>query len=52
MPAVSLGELPTALQLAEASGSELKWRQLGELALSNGRLKVRMVLRAPRSDLP
>ena len=38
--AVSLGELGTALQLAEQSGSELKWRQLGELALSSGKLQV------------
>ena len=39
--AVSLGELGIALQLAEQSGSELKWRQLGELALSAGKLQVR-----------
>ena len=38
--AVSLGELGTALSLAEQSGSELKWRQLGELALSAGKLQV------------
>ncbi|EIE20843.1 coatomer protein complex, beta prime [Coccomyxa subellipsoidea C-169] len=38
--AVTLGELGTALQLAEQSGSELKWRQLGELALSSGKLQV------------
>lgn len=38
--AVSLGELGIALDLAEESGSELKWRQLGELALSAGKLKV------------
>ncbi len=38
--AVSLGELDIALQLAEQSGSELKWRQLGELALSAGKLQV------------
>jgi coatomer subunit beta' len=38
--AVSLGELGTALGLAEQSGSELKWRQLGELALSAGKLQV------------
>ena len=39
--AVSLGELGVALQLAEQSGSELKWRQLGELALSSGKLQAR-----------
>lgn len=38
---MSLGELDTALELAEASGSELKWRQLGELALSTGKLQAR-----------
>ena len=38
--AVSLGELGIALELAEVSGSELKWRQLGELALSAGKLQV------------
>ena len=38
--AVSLGKLGTALELAEQSGSELKWRQLGELALSAGKLQV------------
>jgi len=38
--AVSLGELGIALELAEQSGSELKWRQLGELALSAGKLQV------------
>ena len=38
--AVSLGELGVALQLAEQSGSELKWRQLGELALSSGKLQA------------
>ena len=42
--AVSLGELGTALELAEASGSELKWRQLGELALSTGKLQVGLSL--------
>ena len=42
--AVSLGELGIALQLAEQSGSELKWRQLGELALSAGKLQVRICL--------
>ena len=38
--AVSLGKLGIALELAEQSGSELKWRQLGELALSAGKLQV------------
>ena len=46
--AVSLGELGIALELAEVSGSELKWRQLGELALSAGKLQVRR-LAAPDS---
>ncbi len=39
--AVSLGELDVALELAEQSGSDLKWRQLGELALTSGKLQVR-----------
>lgn len=39
--AVQLGQLDTALQIAEASDSEAKWRQLGELALSSGKLEVR-----------
>ena len=50
--AVSLGELPTALELAEASGSELKWRQLGELALSTGKLQARPGLSFPRERMP
>jgi hypothetical protein len=45
--AVSLGELGIALELAEESGSELKWRQLGELALSAGKLKVCPCVSAP-----
>lgn len=39
--AVSLGELGVALELAEQSGSDLKWRQLGELALTSGKLQAR-----------
>ena len=38
--AVQLGRLDTALQLAETSDSEGKWRQLGELALSSGKLQA------------
>ena len=45
--AVSLGELGIALELAEQSGSELKWRQLGELALSAGKLQVQTPLPYP-----
>ena len=39
--AVQLGLLDTALDIAQASESEAKWRQLGELALSSGKLDVR-----------
>lgn len=39
--AVQLSRLETALDIAEASDSEAKWRQLGELALSSGKLEVR-----------
>lgn len=39
--AVQLGKLDAALQIAEASDSESKWRQLGELALASGKLEVR-----------
>ncbi|KAL4457362.1 hypothetical protein ABPG75_012227 [Micractinium tetrahymenae] len=38
--AVSLGLLDLALELAGQSDNESKWRQLGELALSNGQLEV------------
>ena len=39
--AVGLGELDTALALATEAGTEAKWRQLGELALSAGKLQAR-----------
>ena len=40
---VQLGELEVALDIATASaaGTEAKWKQLGELAMSSGRLDVR-----------
>lgn len=38
--AVQLGRLELALELADGSENEGKWRQLGELALSRGRLEV------------
>ncbi len=38
--AVQLGELDLALSIASESGTEHKWRQLGELALSAGKLEV------------
>ncbi|KAK9848483.1 hypothetical protein WJX84_008248 [Apatococcus fuscideae] len=38
--AVQLGELDLALSIAGESGTEHKWRQLGELALSAGKLEV------------
>ena len=41
-----LGKLDTALEIAQASGSEAKWRQLGELALAAGKLQVRPLSRA------
>lgn len=41
--AVQLGMLDTALEIAQASESEAKWRQLGELALSSGKLDVSLI---------
>ena len=38
--AVQLSLLDTALEIAQSSESEVKWRQLGELALSSGKLEV------------
>lgn len=42
--AVSLSRLDLALEIAEGSESEAKWRQLGELALSSGKLDVSSIL--------
>lgn len=39
--AVQLGDLDIALSIAQTSESEAKWRQLGELAMSAGKLDVR-----------
>lgn len=39
--AVQLGDLDVALSIVETSESEGKWRQLGELAMSAGKLDVR-----------
>jgi hypothetical protein len=50
--AVGLGELGTALDLAGQAGTEAKWRQLGELALSSGKLQARAALRAMPPHLP
>ena len=38
--AVNLGRLEMAIALAGAADSEIKWRQLGELALQSGKLGV------------
>uniref|UniRef100_A0A061QYC6 Coatomer subunit beta' n=1 Tax=Tetraselmis sp. GSL018 TaxID=582737 RepID=A0A061QYC6_9CHLO len=38
--AVQLGDLDIAKDIAEQADSESKWRQLGELALSEGRLEL------------
>lgn len=38
--AVQLGELEVAKDIAEKSQSESKWKQLGELAMSSGKLDV------------
>lgn len=38
--AVQLGELNMALEIASVANSESKWKQLGELAMSSGRLDV------------
>lgn len=40
--AVQLGKLDTALEIAEDADSEGKWRQLSELAMSSGKLQVRL----------
>ena len=47
--AVGLGELDTALALAAEAGTEAKWRQLGELALSAGKLQARPAQQPRRS---
>lgn len=39
--AVQLGDLDTALGIAQTSDSESKWKQLVEFVLANGRLDVR-----------
>lgn len=39
--AVQLGDLDTALAIAQTSDSESKWKQLVEFVLANGRLEVR-----------
>ena len=39
--AVQLGRLDTALAIAGEADSESKWKQLGELAMSSGKLDVR-----------
>jgi hypothetical protein len=43
--AVQLGRLETALQIAGEADSESKWKQLGELAMSSGKLDVRALCR-------
>ena len=46
-----LGELDTALEIAQTSGSEAKWRQLGELSLAVGKLEVCSHITHPRFSL-
>lgn len=51
--AVQLGELQTALDIAAGSGgTEAKWKQLGELAMTSGRLDVRPPPPPPPPPLP
>ena len=38
--AVGLGKLELAQQVAEAAASDVKWRQLGEMAINSGRLTL------------
>ena len=38
--AIQLGELAVAQEIAEKSGTEAKWKQLGELAMSSGELPL------------
>ena len=38
---MQLGRLDTALAIAGEADSESKWKQLGELAMSSGKLDVR-----------
>ena len=42
--AVQLGRLDDALTIAGEAASESKWKQLGELAMSAGKLEVRLTL--------
>lgn len=42
--AVQLGHLDIALDIAQTSESQAKWKQLGELALSSGKLEVRICI--------
>ena len=42
--AVQLGRLDAALEIAGEADSEGKWKQLGELAMSSGKLDVRAPL--------
>ena len=41
LASVQLGRLDTALGIAGEADSESKWKQLGELAMSSGKLDVR-----------
>eukprot|EP00240_Pyramimonas_obovata_P003366 CAMPEP_0118928502 /NCGR_PEP_ID=MMETSP1169-20130426/5726_1 /TAXON_ID=36882 /ORGANISM="Pyramimonas obovata, Strain CCMP722" /LENGTH=852 /DNA_ID=CAMNT_0006870485 /DNA_START=138 /DNA_END=2692 /DNA_ORIENTATION=- len=38
--AIQLGELAVAQEIAETTGTEAKWKQLGELAMSSGELAL------------
>lgn len=44
MDSAQLGRLDTALGIAGEADSESKWKQLGELAMSSGKLDVRCSL--------
>jgi len=49
---VQLGRLDTALGIAGEADSESKWKQLGELAMSSGKLDVRAnTLACPASQI-
>ena len=50
--AVQLGELDTALAIAGEADSESKWKQLGELAMSAGKLDVRLLTKMHTRSLP
>ncbi|CAD7700543.1 unnamed protein product, partial [Ostreobium quekettii] len=50
--AVQLGDLPVAHQIADQVNSEVKWKQLGELAMTSGKLTLAEDCLMRGKDLP